>query len=77
MSMSLFVMGIVAGIALVYFTTCYLNFTTEPAEREMNDDITTNLPEGKQEIYPVEVTSYDDIIARYDAVIEIFKVKEN
>lgn len=74
-AMSLFVSGIVAGIALVYFIVHYLSFTTEPLGREMNDsvEVDTTFSEGKQEMQTVSIEEMD---AWYNSVMEIFAVKE-
>lgn len=75
-AMTLFVSGIVAGIAVVYAIILYFKYMVDDdtaySEREIN-----NIPEREmEETYPVSVVSFEDIMARYDAAIEIFAVRE-
>ena len=69
MSMELFVMGIVAGIAMVYFITNHLGYIAEPTTREME------MPETPEEA-PTCTMTVEQMDAWYDSVMEIFSTKE-
>lgn len=70
MSVELFVTGIVAGIALVYFIMHYLSFTAEPIEMEME------ISEQSEEANEMYAMSIEEMDAWYNSVMEIFSVKE-